>query len=206
MLENESSVLSWILTKLSSKFMNVCTILVLPFKRSWDLLLVSRNLSITGCAWSENACCWGEQREKDSLTLDNAVQLTKSPDLAQRNMYVLHAPKLLGTLLPWWGPMLILHLVTVMGKQRWTRQQNKIRSAAVSRSVCYFCRNPRHPHLRCPTRNAVCYKCGKKVHFSKICRAQRSTNEWWSFCQNSHCYRSGQSSTKHNYECKSEWC
>ncbi|KAK4314282.1 hypothetical protein Pmani_014433 [Petrolisthes manimaculis] len=36
---------------------------------------------------------------------------------------------------------------------------------------CYFCGQSRHPRSKCPARTAVCHKCQKMGHFSKVCRS-----------------------------------
>ena len=42
---------------------------------------------------------------------------------------------------------------------------------AAANSKCYFCGLQRHPRSRCPAREAVCHKCRKIGHFSKVCRS-----------------------------------
>ena len=36
--------------------------------------------------------------------------------------------------------------------------------------ACFFCGNSEHPRSRCPSRDAICLKCQKKGHFSKVLR------------------------------------
>ena len=36
---------------------------------------------------------------------------------------------------------------------------------------CFFCGYQRHPHSKCPARDATCSKCRKKGHFQKVCRS-----------------------------------
>ena len=42
---------------------------------------------------------------------------------------------------------------------------------SAAKSKCYFCGLPRHPRSKCPARDAVCHKCQKRGHFSKVCRS-----------------------------------
>ena len=41
---------------------------------------------------------------------------------------------------------------------------------------CCFCGNCCHPRLKCPARDAVCNKCGRQGHFSKVCKSPKSVN------------------------------
>ena len=43
--------------------------------------------------------------------------------------------------------------------------------ASARKAKCFFCGLLRHPRSKCPTREAVCHKCQKKGHFSKVCRS-----------------------------------
>nr|XP_026689430.1 uncharacterized protein zf(cchc)-8 isoform X4 [Ciona intestinalis] len=40
-----------------------------------------------------------------------------------------------------------------------------------SRRPCPFCGEPDHKRTVCPARYSTCFKCGKRGHFSKVCRA-----------------------------------
>ena len=42
---------------------------------------------------------------------------------------------------------------------------------AASQSKCFFCGYDRHPRYKCPARDALCQKCGKKGHYQKVCRS-----------------------------------
>ena len=39
-------------------------------------------------------------------------------------------------------------------------------------TACFFCGNSKHPCSRCPARDAICLKCQKKGHLSKVCRGK----------------------------------
>ena len=49
--------------------------------------------------------------------------------------------------------------------------------AEVKALTCFFCGNNKHPHSRCPAREATCLKCSKKGHFAKVCRTKQSTQK-----------------------------
>ena len=38
--------------------------------------------------------------------------------------------------------------------------------------TCSFCAKPYHERDRCPARNAICYSCKKRGHFSRACRSR----------------------------------
>lgn len=44
-------------------------------------------------------------------------------------------------------------------------------NSTVSFNLCFFCGNSRHPRYKCPARDSTCKSCGKKGHFSKVCRS-----------------------------------
>jgi len=46
--------------------------------------------------------------------------------------------------------------------------------AATKRKECNFCVKALYEHHRCPAPDAVCYSCGKRGHFSRVCRSQVS--------------------------------
>ena len=47
--------------------------------------------------------------------------------------------------------------------------------SAVSKTKCYFYGKDYDIRNRCPARDAVCHSCGKKGHFSRVCRSRRVT-------------------------------
>ena len=49
--------------------------------------------------------------------------------------------------------------------------------AEVKGLTCFFCGNNKHPCSRCPARKATCLKYSKKGHFTKVCRANQSTQK-----------------------------
>ena len=42
--------------------------------------------------------------------------------------------------------------------------------------MCYFCGRTYHSRSNCPAKNAVCYKCNKKGHFSVVCKTKINNN------------------------------
>ena len=45
------------------------------------------------------------------------------------------------------------------------------------KTSCFFCGNSsNHPRKWCSARNAICFNCRKKGHFSKVCRGKAQTN------------------------------
>ena len=42
--------------------------------------------------------------------------------------------------------------------------------------LCYFCGRTYHSRSNCPAKNAVCYKCNKKGHFSVVCKTKINNN------------------------------
>ena len=46
---------------------------------------------------------------------------------------------------------------------------------AAAQTSCFFCGYDRHVRSKCPAREALCKKCGKKGHFQKVCRSTGNT-------------------------------
>ena len=54
-----------------------------------------------------------------------------------------------------------------------TTSTNSATSAAVN-AKCFFCGYNWHPCSKCPAKDAVCNSCGKKGHFSEVCKSSSS--------------------------------
>lgn len=111
--------------------------------------------------------------EKDTLTLNEAIQLARSLDSAQRNAEMYVTPVSGGNFssalektptAPWGSPRASLEKNVIMS----TAEDS---SAATFKATCYYCGNLNHPRVRCPARNVVCLKCGRRGHFGKVCKA-----------------------------------
>ena len=42
---------------------------------------------------------------------------------------------------------------------------------------CWNCGNDRHPKSQCPAKDVICYGCGKKGHFGRLCRNPKHANK-----------------------------
>nr|XP_027217256.1 uncharacterized protein LOC113809744 [Penaeus vannamei] len=52
-----------------------------------------------------------------------------------------------------------------------TLESESVLAASATKAKCFFCGLLRHPRSKCRARDAVCHKCQKKGHFSKVCRS-----------------------------------
>ena len=43
--------------------------------------------------------------------------------------------------------------------------------------TCWNCGNSSHPRSKCPAKDVECFKCGRKGHFSKVCRSKVSNQQ-----------------------------
>lgn len=50
-------------------------------------------------------------------------------------------------------------------------ESESVIATSATRAKCFFCGFLRHPRSKCPAREALCHKCQKKGHFSKVCRS-----------------------------------
>lgn len=117
--------------------------------------------------------------EKESLSLDEAIQHARSLELAQRNAecYLSSSPTILSAASD-----------TSPAQNRSTTSSNPggsgtlahdaslpySNTAAVGRK-CYFCGGGYHPRPRCPARNQNCWKCGRQGHLSSVCKSSSRT-------------------------------
>ncbi|XP_055878884.1 uncharacterized protein LOC129925016 [Biomphalaria glabrata] len=46
---------------------------------------------------------------------------------------------------------------------------------AAAQGKCYFCGGAIHSRSKCPAKDAICNKCGKKGHYKKVCKSKLST-------------------------------
>ena len=49
-------------------------------------------------------------------------------------------------------------------------------SSVSSSTKCYFCGLGRHPRSKCPARDSICNKCGRKGHWAKVCRSTEKSS------------------------------
>nr|XP_045588770.1 uncharacterized protein LOC123750711 [Procambarus clarkii] len=62
------------------------------------------------------------------------------------------------------------------GQESVDKKVDQVSAATTSGLKCFLCDHTRHPHSRCPAREAVCMKCKKKGHYAKVCRSLKQTN------------------------------
>lgn len=109
--------------------------------------------------------------ENATLTLEKAVNKARSLESAQKQAELYNASE----------DFIPLNAVTSKNDRVTKHEVLKPNLAeeedstlAASQSACYFCGRARHPRKFCPAKDAVCHKCSKKGHFSKVCRSNPS--------------------------------
>ena len=113
--------------------------------------------------------------EKESLTLPKAVLLVRSLDSAQRNAEVYVAPAPSSNLsaaadasqtttaaYPGFEAGASNMDVNARGAENDPVTAATATYKLTSKAACYFCGKLGHPRFRCPAKNTVCYKCGRK--------------------------------------------
>ncbi|KAK4312025.1 hypothetical protein Pmani_016518 [Petrolisthes manimaculis] len=119
--------------------------------------------------------------EKHTLTLDEAMQLAQSLELAQRNAetYVTQVVPPAPT------ACFVSSETSYSGDTCTAGSDGEVRitdasttSAAVTEEGkrCYFCGRSVHSRLKCPARRQTCLKCGKVGHFANVCRSSNRRN------------------------------
>ena len=98
--------------------------------------------------------------ENSNLSLETAIQQARSLDLAQRNSDRYSSE--IGS----------QNLVAAISEREIsdTSENEELLAVNLNRK-CMFCGNLPHHRSKCPARNADCFKCSKKGHFSKVCRS-----------------------------------
>ena len=65
----------------------------------------------------------------------------------------------------------------VTSKEEQTNENSTTASATknvANKSNCFFCGGPYHSRERCPAKEAECFNCQKKGHFSRVCRSRKT--------------------------------
>ena len=99
--------------------------------------------------------------EDHNLSLQNAFDKAKSPEIAQKNAEAYSG-----------GPLqLVIPLKTIakMESKLAECSSDEEHSAAIIRK-CKYCGNKKHPHKFCPAKSVICFNCSKRGHFLKVCR------------------------------------
>lgn len=103
--------------------------------------------------------------EDGSLTLNAAFQQARSLDLAQQNAEKYHSNMYAASAIP---------LKTSNDEEM---PEDGHHNLAFINSKCSFCGSSGHPRSQCPAREAICFKCSKKGHFSRVCRSSGAQNK-----------------------------
>ena len=122
--------------------------------------------------------------EKETLTLDEAVTLSCTLDIAQKNADSYKSVSFQSATnaavdTGWSGqgrgecddPNLSAIKSKTKSFNRKPQPSFTPSYSAQSSSTCWFCGKERHPRSNCPARNHHCQKCGKLGHFAKLCNS-----------------------------------
>ena len=103
--------------------------------------------------------------ENRELDLDAAYAQANSLDLAQQHSLAYEHFK----------NSQVMALSSNVEVKATSTDENEVTAALSSANKkCFFCGSKAcHPRKNCPARNAICYKCQKKGHFSKCCKSKR---------------------------------
>ena len=103
--------------------------------------------------------------ENRELDLDAAYAQANSLDLAQQHSLAYEHFK----------SSQVMALSSNVEVKTTSSDENEVTAALSSANKkCFFCGSKAcHPRKNCPARNAICYKCQKKGHFSKCCKSKR---------------------------------
>ncbi|XP_050737164.1 uncharacterized protein LOC127008809 [Eriocheir sinensis] len=97
--------------------------------------------------------------ERETLSLNEAVQLARSLDTAQRNAEGYSSPVTPGN----------VSAAPALTSEASVNTTDTVAAASQSQS-CFFCGGKRHPRSRCLARASVCRRCGKTGHYASVCR------------------------------------
>ncbi|XP_050712577.1 uncharacterized protein LOC126996248 [Eriocheir sinensis] len=97
---------------------------------------------------------------RETLSLNEAVQLARSLDTAQRNAEGYSSPVTPGN----------VSAAPALTSEASVNTTDTVAAASQSQS-CFFCGGKRHPRSRCLARASVCRKCGKTGHYASVCRS-----------------------------------
>ncbi|KAK3880071.1 hypothetical protein Pcinc_015410 [Petrolisthes cinctipes] len=108
--------------------------------------------------------------EKPTLTLEEAVQQARSLEMAQVNAEM-YASSFSSN-----NYSTVTAVVDSDSSPSYAskvpEEENEMPEVAATKSACSFCGRLCHPRYLCPARKAICHKCGKRGHFSSVCRSK----------------------------------
>jgi len=98
--------------------------------------------------------------ENHTLTLDQAFDIASSMGMAVEHSAGYFSGESFST-----PPVEMTETRSMLDDERTSCSVTK-------RKVCNFCGKALYERHRCPALDAVCYSCGKRGHFSRVCRSQ----------------------------------
>lgn len=105
--------------------------------------------------------------ESHELQLDDAVRTARSLEMAQQNAASYASPSLVAQASV--QPSESKTSITIEPTEECAASRSRPPSPPAR---CQFCGRENHPRFKCPARNLDCLSCGKKGHFSNVCRSR----------------------------------